>query len=138
LVSRFASTPPPELVSNGNGGQTQSGRTTIPHTRYDAQSFGFISNLNALDICGSSATSDVNGWVSGAGIGLNTAGAYNASNRLSVDGKARIGHFVAGSNSHIWTQTADCGLGLGVQTRRADSAIDSGTTMGTKTTVWVR
>jgi hypothetical protein len=138
LVSRFATTPAPTLSDNGNGGHLVSGRTTLSHTRYDTQAFNFLSLQNSLDICTSTLASDVSGWLAGAGIGLNTAGRYDASNGLFANGKVRLGHWVSGSNSHIWAQTADCGFGLGVQTTRAGSSADSGTTMGAKTTVWVQ
>ena len=138
LVSRFATTAEPTLSDNGNGGHTASGRTTLSHTRYDTQAFNFLALQNSLDICGSSLSQDVAGWVAGAGIGVNTKGQYDASNGLFASGKVRLGHWVSGSNSHIWEQTADCGFGLGVQTSRAGSSADSGTTMGAKTTVWVQ
>lgn len=136
LVDFFASTPLNGITPNGNGGYANTSATTSAVVeRYDTGSLGFISNFNALSICSNSASNEA--WVPG-GLYLNFQGAYRASDGNATSGRVRFGIWHSGSNSHIWSQTSDCGFGVGVVTSRASATLQSGTTFGDRTTLWVR
>lgn len=134
LQSLFATTAPPGINEGaaGNGGVPESpAETTVKPSTYDANAFGLLSSANPLSICNPASLG------TNTDVGFNGAGAYKASGG-TARGRTRLGVWHSGSNSWIWTQTADCGYGIGVSTTGYGGTLNSGTTMGALTTLWVR
>ncbi len=137
LVALFSDTAPPGIegvVDNGPAAEDPPERAATV-ARYDDSAFSRESSHDWGSIC---ETIEADGpWASSVGLGYNAAGAYRSTSRVAF-GRARIGTWSGGSNAYVWSQTADCVFGLGVETTGYGGTIASGTTMGTFTTVWIR
>ena len=99
----------------------------------DSSVVSYIGFTTQWSIC----EGNVSGFISNQYVFLNYWNCYSG-NGCAAHGEARIGFWGSGSNSHIWSQTSDCSIGLGLKTTGYQGGSIGGTTFGDFTQIWIR
>jgi hypothetical protein len=111
---------------------TQASNTTanVLSTDYTDDTAITYIGYNPLSICDGNRSS----FLSNNSYSYNVNGTYVSGST----GLVRIGFWGSGSNAYRWNQTSTCGIGLGVKVYGYTGTIQSGTTFGDLTLLWVR
>ena len=111
---------------------TQAANTgaNVLSTDYTDDSTISYIGYNPLGICDGNRSS----FLSNSSYSYNVDGTYVSGST----GLVRIGFWGSGSNAYRWNQTSTCGIGLGVKVYGYTGTIQSGTTFGNLTLLWVR
>ena len=110
--------------------QASNTNANVLSTSYTDDSTITYIGYNPLSICDSNRSS----FLSNDSYSYNVYGTYVSGST----GLVRIGFWESGSNAHRWHQTSTCGIGLGVKVYGYTGTIQSGTTFGNFTLLWVR
>jgi len=114
--------------------QNNEAATLSSMTITDSADIGYIGFTTQSSICESHVVSLL---AQDQFFRYNSEGVYYA-NSGTATGNARIGLWGSGSNSHIWSWTSDCAMGLGLTTNGYQGSSATGSSFGRISLLWVR